>query len=933
MKSLLVALLICSMTIGVLSAQEGNSGTYGARYVWTDTDTSEIFQVAYFRLSVTVEEDPRSADLHLFADSRYVLMVNGNPINFGPARFYPEHPSFDSYDLRPYLRRGNNVIGVKVLSNGAATFQLRRHRPGFIVWGEIVGDSGKKTDLTTTGENWYAHRAEGYLPETPKATFALGPVEIHDARKEMAYGDWATTSTTPDGWEHPVPIPSEDWGALTARPIPPLTQEYFRPWKILGRATFDTSRTLYAGQVVAPDQSWDGYRTSANVSGFTYVYSPAQRTATLLASPGTYRINGEEAAVTYPPAGIQEQQRTLSLRLAKGWNRLEADLGHAFGTVPIQFLIADSLGIQLSPDKKLGDDAFFAVRPPETDPPVDSVICMTKDGPAANPALVMAWQPTHQERDATAEYAGPISIPGSVGTALAFDFRHKRLARIVLEYEAPAGTVFDISVTEDTLSDGWPYLMKRQGLYMAVRHVAAGGKGRFETLRPYGLRQVQIHIHGHHDAVRLNEVAVINQVYPFEELGSFRSSDPLLNDIWALGWRSLRVCAEDSYTDTPFRERGLYAGDMLPQMAITLTNDTDLRLVRRSLDLFQDMYKDLFREQTAKHPDEIALLEDYPLLTLDALHWYFGRTADTAFVSDLYPAYDHLLRACLNRRDTTGLVPNDRVFIEWTGLEKREVTNTAYQAILYRSLKHIQYFAALLGRDTDITYFAREAEALAGAIHRHLRFPSRGIYTDGIKDGLRIENSYPISSVWPYLAGLTTPSQSEEILNHVSAQLQDIGSEPRKKLVTPYGSFYVLSALLEGGHTGAVENFIREQWSPMVYKRNDTAWENFDDVALGTLSHAWSGSPTYLLSAYTLGVKLGWPNPVPMDSILIEPQAETLDWAEGTVPHPAGLVHVRWELRGDLLWVEVDGPEGVPISVRPRGRLGEATLWVNGQRG
>jgi hypothetical protein len=35
--------------------------------------------------------------------------------------------------------------------------------------------------------------------------------------------------------------------------------------------------------------------------------------------------------------------------------------------------------------------------------------------------------------------------------------------------------------------------------------------------------------------------------------------------------------------------------------------------------------------------------------------------------------------------------------------------------------------------------------------------------------------------------------------------------------------------------------------------QNDTAWENFGDEGIGTLSHAWSGAPTYYLTTRVLG--------------------------------------------------------------------------------
>ncbi len=157
----------------------------------------------------------------------------------------------------------------------------------------------------------------------------------------------------------------------------------------------------------------------------------------------------------------------------------------------------------------------------------------------------------------------------TTGTSVVYDFRYKKLGRIKIYYEAPEGTVFDIGFTEDLNSKGHPNLMKRNGLYMATRHITAAGRGTFETIKPYGLRYLQVNVHRNEGPVVLNKVEVINHIYPFEQTGSFECSDPVFNDIWKMGWRTLEVCAEDSYTDTPFRERGLYAGDMLPQLAVT----------------------------------------------------------------------------------------------------------------------------------------------------------------------------------------------------------------------------------------------------------------------------------------------------------------------------------------------------------------------------
>jgi alpha-L-rhamnosidase len=137
-------------------------------------------------------------------------------------------------------------------------------------------------------------------------------------------------------------------------------------------------------------------------------------------------------------------------------------------------------------------------------------------------------------------------------------------------------------------------VLKRAGIYTAVGHNASGSSTRFESFKPYGLRYLQVNVTGHNAPLKIKRIGVISQLFPFELIGDFRSSDPIFNNLWTLGWRTLRVCSEDTYTDTPFRERGLYAGDALPQYAITLAGSGDSRLIKRSLEVFQDHYREVF---------------------------------------------------------------------------------------------------------------------------------------------------------------------------------------------------------------------------------------------------------------------------------------------------------------------------------------------------
>lgn len=918
------------------------------QYVWAPADQHERLQVAYFRTSFQLPDTAASAYLALFADSRYQLLVNGQFVNFGPARSYPAHPEYDEYDLLPYLQAGENVIAVKVLSNGTANFQLRNGPPAFIAWGNVQWPGGRH-DMNTP-DNWLAYQSTAYDAFAPRMNFALPPMEVYDARADEAIRGWEKPGYQPGPQWHLCTLveSTEYWGKLEPRSIPPLTQEEYRPFRLLGAYHWKSDEQVYSFQVTKRDLSWDHFRESVPFLGYTYIYSPKVQEVTVGIWWGEYFLNGAGPIEQVPDEAGRPHRQQATLHLEAGWNYFFVRRNSHFGKWAFQLAVPKSAGIQLSPHKKMNDPVFFMTSPPFYGTDADAVKAMDlaaqdihlklnhkwtpqlteNDG---NPAINMAWRYTDQALQLPEWQLDEVEVPAHQGTSLVYDFRYKKLGRIVIDYEAPAGTVLDVAFTED-LVNGQANVMKRNGLYMATRHIAAGGKGRMETFRPYGLRYLQINVHGHQQSVKINKVRVYHQVYPFDRSGQFSCSDPLLNKIWEMGWRTLQVCAEDSYTDTPFRERGLYAGDMLPQMAVTLAGSGDLRLVKRSLNLFQDMYADLFYPNTAKHPDEIDLLEDYPLLSLEALSWYVDRTGDLEFAEKLWPNYEYLLANIFHRFNERGLIHNQRVFIEWTRIQKSDVTNTAYQAILARSCLLMARLAEKLEHPDRVDHYEEQYKQLRQNIRKHLWNEDQQLYTDGIQNDRQIDHYYPISSVWPFHAGITSPEQEAGIFPYIDRELEDIGNVSRHKKTTPYGSFYILGALYEKEMAEKAEWFIRKHWGEMIYKNDDTTWENFDDTGVGTLSHAWSAAPTYYLTTQILGVDLGWPHPSDPDRLVIAPQSATVNWAEGTVPHPQGPIHIKWEVRGNHLWLECEVPEGIDWKVAPKGRLGKLQLWVNGKK-
>jgi hypothetical protein len=366
------------------------------------------------------------------------------------------------------------------------------------------------------------------------------------------------------------------------------------------------------------------------------------------------------------------------------------------------------------------------------------------------------------------------------------------------------------------------------------------------------------------------------------------------------------------------------------QIAVTLATSGDLRLAKRSLRLLRGMYRDLFVPGAARDPDEIALLEDYPLLALEAYAWVVELTGDLAFARELFADYRHLLEGVLARRGADGTVTNQTVFIEWVlpERERHAVENTAYHALLARSLSSLARVAQRLGEAELAARYDAEAQATARLLEARCWDARAGAFFDGTRAGAASASHLPISSAWPSLWGLTSEAQENQLRAFWQRQIGP--AAPRSTRVSPYGGFFVLGALYRHGLAGLAEDYMRRYWAPMLADAEGTLWEHFERRA-GTSSHAWSAAPTYYLSSEVLGVKLGYPEAAPETELLIAPRAESLSWARGTVPHPRGDIGVDWRIEGDLLRLSVRVPNGLRYRVEPRGRLAKLRLELNGR--
>ena len=148
------------------------------------------YGVFHFRKRFILAARPEHFVVHVSADNRYRLAANGTPVCFGPQRGDRLRWRFDSVDLGPYLRTGENILAVTVWNYGEErAYALMSLETGLIVQGDGPAEQGINTDAS-----WRVWRDAAYSPIPPdrarlRTFYVAGP------------GDRLDGAAYPWGWE------------------------------------------------------------------------------------------------------------------------------------------------------------------------------------------------------------------------------------------------------------------------------------------------------------------------------------------------------------------------------------------------------------------------------------------------------------------------------------------------------------------------------------------------------------------------------------------------------------------------------------------------------------------------------------------------------------------------------------------------------------
>jgi alpha-L-rhamnosidase len=156
--------------------------------------------VFYFRREITLSSVPAHFWVHVSADNRFLLHVNGKYAAEGPARGDLFHWRFETVDLAPLLQPGKNVLAAIVWNFGElAPVAQMSNRTGFLMQGDTEAEA-----MVNTGKDWRVRQETGRAAlghEGAGGYYAAGPGEKIDGR--LLDWSWDQPGANSSGWEGP----------------------------------------------------------------------------------------------------------------------------------------------------------------------------------------------------------------------------------------------------------------------------------------------------------------------------------------------------------------------------------------------------------------------------------------------------------------------------------------------------------------------------------------------------------------------------------------------------------------------------------------------------------------------------------------------------------------------------------------------------------
>lgn len=458
----------------------------------------------------------------------------------------------------------------------------------------------------------------------------------------------------------------------------------------------------------------------------------------------------------------------------------------------------------------------------------------------------------------SADYVG---TPLTQDTTLVLDLPGNIQFTPYFELEAPAGK--KLTLYTDTYTD------KQELPNFKDTYVTADGAQCYEN---YPWRSGSKLIIEAEAGVTFTRLGYRASGFNGEQVGSFTSSDPGLDQLWQESLNTLAICMRDTYMDCPERERGPYMGDASNEIdaALYSYDQGGLDLTKKAIlacVAWTGADGAIPSRAPSVKPQEIP---NQSLIFMTSVYHYWLHSGDRETAEAYCNAFLNYLR--LVEMENGLPVYRDGSWT-WDDWGDRIDTQLLQTGIYYYALNVTKSLADDLGITEGTEFLAERMDSM--------RENWRAVYYT--EEGFKSPDSKYVddrANAMLALSGLAGEKDWPLITDVIMSTYQ----------ASPFIEKYVLEALCVMGRIDLALQRMRDRYAPMLKDEYDTLWETFDGET-GTVNHGWTAAPLYILSKYAAGIR---PTQAGFEAYEIAPGNE-LDSFHCTVWTPKGEITAELE--------------------------------------
>jgi hypothetical protein len=567
-----------------------------------------------------------------------------------------------------------------------------------------------------------------------------------------------------------------------------------------------------------------------------------------------------------------------------------------------------------------------------------------------------AWQKLVVEpQPAAVFHAGTLGE----GEHVDVDFTHEVLGSIAIRFGAVApGTLVEVSFSESGYyvadTTDWPKH------YATDRVMPTSGETWTDTFGcqywdvcadgPHGFRFARIRVTRGSAEVRGVEVRSDVTTPP----GWFLSSDDLLNRIWhaSVYTAQLNVVRTGPATidqamcpiglegqavivDGAKRDSCPWLGDQAVTDQTLLYAGVHDDAVRTTLGLFAAGQRADGLLPASPAGGWVAELADYPaywVLALRTLALHRGTDA----AQQWWPALRRVLDAWLPAHtDARGLVVDPFGHADYAYVRRNGGASSYLSGVWAEALDAGAFVARALGHAPEADAWAGRSRSTARALAATFWDAGAGAFLDTVAG----EPVHPEDgNAFAVLSGAASPAQAAAAfayLDRTSAHPwgnaiadNDVWDGPdwgygASSRVYPFMTAFDVLARMQSGLDDGALALLRRTWGWMLDPAHDapgTMWEAIGPFGsidgfqkqFTSMAHGWSSGAAGLLSGYVLGVR---PTSAGFASFDALPHPGDVQWAQGSVPTPAGAIRLSWRRTGPRWQLRLEAPPGLRARV------------------